>query len=303
MAAQTQPAAAHAPPKKTSFLTKLSCGAIGGIAGVSTIFPLDVCKTRLQNQNKANLAPGAIVYKNGVDCFFKIIKYEGVLGLYRGLLPTLVGVTPEKAIKMAMNDFFRERLQGSAPKIKLWQEMLAGAGAGLCQVVATNPMELIKINLQVAGATAKPGEPRPTAIGVIKQLGIRGVYKGTASTLLRDIPFSVVFFPSAANVRELGMQPDGTIPFSYTLLGGMVGGAMAAACSTPADVIKTRIQVTPKPGQRGYSGIVDCVTRTYKEEGLRAFGKGVGPRVMIISPLFAIAISVYEAQQRFFANA
>eukprot|EP00128_Syssomonas_multiformis_P000511 Colp12_sorted_trinity150504_noHs@31777 len=258
MAAQTQPAAAHAPPKKTSFLTKLSCGAIGGIAGVSTIFPLDVCKTRLQNQNKANLAPGAIVYKNGVDCFFKI---------------------------------------------KLWQEMLAGAGAGLCQVVATNPMELIKINLQVAGATAKPGEPRPTAIGVIKQLGIRGVYKGTASTLLRDIPFSVVFFPSAANVRELGMQPDGTIPFSYTLLGGMVGGAMAAACSTPADVIKTRIQVTPKPGQRGYSGIVDCVTRTYKEEGLRAFGKGVGPRVMIISPLFAIAISVYEAQQRFFANA
>ena len=43
-----------------------------------------------------------------MDCFKKIIKSEGPQGLYRGLPANLIGVVPEKAIKLAANDFFRE---------------------------------------------------------------------------------------------------------------------------------------------------------------------------------------------------
>ena len=43
----------------------------------------------MQNQRKQIV--GQVMYKNGIDCFKKVVQTEGVLGLYSGLLPQLVG--------------------------------------------------------------------------------------------------------------------------------------------------------------------------------------------------------------------
>lgn len=45
---------------------------------------------------------------------------------------------------------------------------------------------------------------------------------------------------------------------------------------TPADVIKTRLQVAARAGQTTYSGVIDCFRKILKEEGFRAFWKGAG---------------------------
>lgn len=45
---------------------------------------------------------------------------------------------------------------------------------------------------------------------------------------------------------------------------------------TPADVIKTRLQVAARAGQTTYSGVIDCFRKILKEEGFRAFWKGTG---------------------------
>lgn len=50
-------------------------------------------------------------------------------------------------MKKALNDthlYFRL-------KLSVFQEMLAGCGAGMCQVIVTTPMEMLKIQLQDAG--------------------------------------------------------------------------------------------------------------------------------------------------------
>ena len=65
------------------------------------VYPIDLVKTRMQNQRVA-VDAGEILYRNSYDCFRKVIRYEGVLGLYRGLGPQLVGVAPEKAIKLTV---------------------------------------------------------------------------------------------------------------------------------------------------------------------------------------------------------
>jgi Mitochondrial carrier protein len=131
--------------------------------------------------------------------------------------------------------------------------------AGLCQVVATNPMEIVKIQLQLAGARLAPGEARPTAMDVVRKLGLKGMYKGTAATLARDVPFSFIFFPLVAAVKGLATPlADGTAPFYAVFGSGVVAGAVAAAAVTPMDVVKTRLQVIPKPGDRVYSGMLDC---------------------------------------------
>lgn len=70
--------------------------------GATCVYPIDLVKTRLQNQRSGSYV-GELMYKNSFDCFKKVVRYEGFFGLYRGLLPQLVGVAPEKAIKLTVS--------------------------------------------------------------------------------------------------------------------------------------------------------------------------------------------------------
>uniref|UniRef100_A0A8D8ALX4 Mitochondrial glutamate carrier 1 n=1 Tax=Culex pipiens TaxID=7175 RepID=A0A8D8ALX4_CULPI len=89
-------------------LPKIINGGIAGIIGVSCVFPLDLVKTRLQNQQiKSN---GEKMYTSMLDCFKKTYKAEGYFGMYRGSAVNILLITPEKAIKLAANDFFRHKL-------------------------------------------------------------------------------------------------------------------------------------------------------------------------------------------------
>lgn len=111
-------------------------GSMAGAFGAFMVYPIDLVKTRMQNQRAVQ--PGHQVYKNSLDCFKKVIRNEGALGLYSGVLPQLVGVAPEKAIKLTVNDlvrgWFTDKQTG---KIAFSAEILAGGSAGACQVVST----------------------------------------------------------------------------------------------------------------------------------------------------------------------
>ena len=81
------------------------CVMVGNLnilaTGATAVYPIDLVKTRMQNQRTGSFV-GELMYKNSFDCFKKVIRHEGILGLYRGLAPQLVGVAPEKAIKLTV---------------------------------------------------------------------------------------------------------------------------------------------------------------------------------------------------------
>lgn len=69
--------------------------------GATAVYPIDLVKTRMQNQRTGSFI-GELMYRNSFDCFKKVVRHEGVFGLYRGLVPQLMGVAPEKAIKLTV---------------------------------------------------------------------------------------------------------------------------------------------------------------------------------------------------------
>ncbi len=109
-------------------------GSMAGAFGAFMVYPIDLVKTRMQNQRGA--APGQRLYKNSIDCFQKVVRNEGFLGLYSGVLPQLVGVAPEKAIKLTVNDLVRNFFTNKDGSIWVGHEILAGGSAGACQVVS-----------------------------------------------------------------------------------------------------------------------------------------------------------------------
>lgn len=136
----------------------------------------------------------------------------------------------------------------------------------------TNPLEIVKIRLQVAGEIA--GGSKVRAWSVVKELGLFGLYKGARACLLRDVPFSAIYFPAYAHTKaRLADETGYNHPLSL-LVAGAIAGIPAASLVTPADVIKTRLQVVARTGQTTYSGILDAVKKINAEEGPRAFWKG-----------------------------
>lgn len=278
-----------------------SCGSVAGAIGATAVYPIDLVKTRMQNQRK--VAQGEVLYKHSLDCFGKVIRNEGFLGLYRGLLPQLVGVAPEKAIKLTMNDLMRGLLKNPDGSISLVSECISGGVAGGSQVIFTNPLEIVKIRLQVQGENALvAGASRVGAVAIVRELGLRGLYKGAAACLLRDIPFSAIYFSVYANLKKRmfheGVDGKKLSPVEL-LLAGSIAGMPAAYLATPADVIKTRLQVVARSGQQTYHNIGDAFTKILKEEGASAFFKGGVARVFRSSPQFGVTLLSYELIQRY----
>eukprot|EP00339_Tiarina_fusa_P011117 CAMPEP_0117031584 /NCGR_PEP_ID=MMETSP0472-20121206/22685_1 /TAXON_ID=693140 ORGANISM="Tiarina fusus, Strain LIS" /NCGR_SAMPLE_ID=MMETSP0472 /ASSEMBLY_ACC=CAM_ASM_000603 /LENGTH=240 /DNA_ID=CAMNT_0004739941 /DNA_START=226 /DNA_END=945 /DNA_ORIENTATION=+ len=238
--------------------------AISGSVGAAAVYPIDLVKTRMQNQKIIN---GQKLYKNSIDCFIKVVKGESFFGLYKGLGPQLIGVTPEKAVELTVNDLMRNWLLTDGNSHFIF-ELIAGCAAGGSQVIFTNPVEIIKIRLQIQGENIKNGllkaGERQSGYEIFKELGLRRLYYGASACLLRDVPFSGMYFTGYARVKKLFInQESGIISSPGLLMAGALAGIPAAALVTPADVIKTRLQAKQNVNEIPYTGIRDCARRIW----------------------------------------
>jgi solute carrier family 25 aspartate/glutamate transporter 12/13 len=199
-------------------------GSIAGGIGACSVYPIDLVKTRMQNQRFAS--PGDRIYKNSIDCFRTVLGTEGVRGLYRGIFAQLAGVAPEKALKLTINDSIRKLGSGKQGEISFATELTAGAAAGASQVL-TNPLELVKIRLQTQGEASRLDGAKPkSAFGIVRELGARGLWKGSGALLLRDVPFGALYFPTYATAKShlSRRRPDGLPQLPDLFLAGVIAG-------------------------------------------------------------------------------
>uniref|UniRef100_A0A8C7PJ63 Solute carrier family 25 member 12 n=1 Tax=Oncorhynchus mykiss TaxID=8022 RepID=A0A8C7PJ63_ONCMY len=259
---------------------RFSLGSIAGATGATAVYPIDLVKTRMQNQRSTGSFVGELMYKNSFDCAKKVLRYEGFFGFYRVSLL----IPPLSLPPLSLNPPF------------LMSPMSLSLQAGGSQVVFTNPLEIVKIRLQVAGEITTG--PRISALSVIRDLGLFGLYKGAKACFLRDIPFSAIFFPVYAHTKAQFADEQGRLGAFQLLAAGAIGGIPAASLVTPADVIKTRLQVAARAGQTTYTGVTDCFRKIMHEEGFRALWKGAGARMCRSSPQFGVTLVTYELLQR-----
>ena len=165
----------------------------------------------------------------------------------------------------------------------------------------TNPLEIVKIRLQVQGEVAKTvdGAPKRSAMWIVRNLGLVGLYKGASACLLRDVPFSAIYFPTYSHLKKdfFGESPTKKLGVVQLLTAGAIAGMPAAYLTTPCDVIKTRLQVEARKGEAQYTGLRHAAKTIFKEEGFTAFFKGGPARIFRSSPQFGFTLAAYEVLQ------
>ena len=244
---------------------KMMCGGIAGVIGLSTVFPVDLIKTRLQILSSGNQAGISYVCRD-------VLAKHGMFGFYRGLGTTAVMVAPEKAVKLGVNDYLRDVFcDFDRTKETVAQQVAAGALTGVVQVAVTNPMEIMKIRLQSADSAITP-------LQTMRELGLRGLYTGSAVTLLRDVPYNIIFFLTYIELKRALTSPTGEVSRERILGSGVAAGMIAAFAGTPMDVVKSRIQMRNSPYT---NGAMDCARRLYGESGFSIFFRGAVPRMAV----------------------
>jgi len=276
----------------------------GGFGGVCLVFaghPLDLIKVRLQTSTQ---------YSGLIDCFKQTLAKDGVRGLYRGMFTPLVGVTPIFATCFWGYDLGQKIVRsatGLDPNKKLSLAAIGFAG-GFSAIPATllmTPIERVKCILQVQG-TGEGGTkyrgPVDAVKGILSQGGIRSLYKGTAATLLRDVPGSVAYFVAYETFKALltpeNASPDQLSPLTVLTAGGLAGMANWAI-AIPPDVVKSRLQTAP---EGTYKGFFDVAIKLVKAEGPSALFRGLGPAMLRAFPANAACFLGVETSLKLMNN-
>mmetsp|Transcript_9556 Transcript_9556/g.22631 ORF Transcript_9556/g.22631 Transcript_9556/m.22631 type:complete len:325 (-) Transcript_9556:33-1007(-) len=271
-------------------------GAVGGAAGAAALYPAEATKMRMQAA--AGTADGGIA-----DGFFKTIaktlSTEGAPGLYKGIFSTLMGVAPERALLIGMNQAMREatlKHQDPQGRLPIGLELASGGLAGLAQVLFSAPKEMIMIQMQLASQGAETGVvagAQASPLAVIKQLGLRGLYAGSSATALREIPFAACYFTAYSQLKGRLLEDRAKLSFLETLGCATVAAAPPAVLVTPADVIKTNMQAQAQ-GDAAPLSLMAQGKSIVQEGGVRALFVGATPRALMKAPQFGIALLVVE---------
>jgi len=122
-----------------------------------------------------------------------------------------------------------------------------------------------------------------------------GLYRGYGITLMREIPFGMIQFPLYEGGKVWWSESQGSpvSPLQAAACGSLSGG-IAAALTTPLDVVKTRLMLGADRDGKVYKSAADVIRRTMQTEGPTTFLSGIQPRIIWISIGGFVFFGAYE---------
>ena len=288
---------------RNSIIAKqILASSIGSAVAVIALNPINVVKVSLQSSSSQQ--------KFAVDAMKEIINRKGVWSLWSGTSMGLLQALPNTAIYMTAYE--RAKVEVSALP---FGNGLAGAMARFYAVSIMSPLELIR-TLQLGGSE---GSGFAIANRIIQQRGMIGLYRGWSNSILRDVPFSAIYWFSYEYLRvrygslfeylakgQTGREQIQNPNHMITFLAGASAGIAAAFVTHPFDVLKTQNQLISllpadntivSTGERTKLTVSDNIgfSSLYKQGGIRSLFTGMTLRLMTVIPSSAIMVTIYEA--------
>ncbi|XP_072138043.1 solute carrier family 25 member 44-like isoform X2 [Mobula birostris] len=266
------------------------------------VYPVILIRTRLQVQR------GWSHYNGTFDAFSKILKSEGIRGLYWGFLVNASGLITGQSyiityelVRMYVSEYNNNNTVKS---------FIAGGSASLVAQSFIVPFDVISQHLMImgqkgyrsrlqlsqmtGGISQSFGQAKKVIIHIFRIDGPRGFYRGYLAALLMYVPNSAVWWPSYLFFAEqLSKWAPSECP--HLVLQGMAGrmaAVTASALTNPMDVIRARVQL------EGKSSIIETFSQVLREEGSWSFTKGLSARILSAAPTALILIIGYETLKK-----
>ncbi|CAL8313792.1 unnamed protein product [Lota lota] len=275
-------------------------GSIGGACGVAVGYPFDTVKVRIQTQPQ---------FTGLWQCASTTFSKEGVHGFFKGMALPITTISMTSSVVFGT---YRNCLQclsqvrsgaPGGPNTKL-EVFLSGMTAGVAQILVMSPGDVVKVRLQCQTESSRghPNMPMPKYKGpvhcllrIVREEGVRGLYRGALPLMLRDGPSFAMYFLTYNTICEwmtpVGKEGPG---WSSVMLAGGLAGMAGWTLGTPMDVIKARLQMDGARETRRYRGFVHCVAETVRLEGAGVFFRSLGINCLRAFPVNMVVFVTYE---------
>lgn len=298
-----------------------------------TMTPLDVVKIRLQSQRQPMHIGQQFLYSNGLmdhvctcvngrsqewfqkpgkfsgtlDAVMKITRNEGIRSLWSGMSPTLVMAVPTTVIYFTCY----EQLKGYLVYSEFnhndwWKPIVAGVIGRLLAVSVISPLELVRTKIQSAKLNY-------FMIGnllreEVRHRGILSMWRGLAPTLLRDVPFSGIYWFGYERIKAhmILQNHSADLQVHQTIMVGAMAGSTAAILTVPFDVVKTHKQISLGLHEPNCPHVLtrlstwSLIKHLYHNQGIKSLFAGMVPRVAKVAPACAIMITSFEYCKQYF---
>lgn len=165
--------------------------ASGGAAGATSllfVYSLDYARTRLANDNKSAKSGGERQFNGLVDVYKKTLASDGIAGLYRGFMPSVLGIVVYRGLYFGMYDSIKPvlltgSLEGNfIASFALGWTVTTGAG------IASYPLDTIRRRMMMtSGEAVKYKSSFDAACQIVKKEGVKSLFKGAGANILRGV--------------------------------------------------------------------------------------------------------------------
>lgn len=282
-------------------------GGLSGIVGASCLHPVDLVKTRMQTQG---IGGQRKEYKNTIDAFKKIVKNEGVTGLYKGLTCAMLRQATYSTARIGVyaNLYFKyQENMGKTPN--LLTSMAMGMFAGACGALVGTPAEVALIRMTTDGRLPKNEQRNYKSVfdaltRIKREEGLRRLWVGCLPTMGRSMAVNMTELSIITQLREYLMDQwemeEGLKMYS---IAASISAFVTSIVALPLDIAKTRLQnMKTLDGKAEYRGTIDVLIKITRNEGVLSLWKGftpylcrLGPYCIITYTLFGEMIMLHES--------
>ncbi|KAJ7783856.1 mitochondrial carrier domain-containing protein [Mycena maculata] len=235
------------------------------------------------------------------DAFRHVWRAEGIRGLWKGVGTTLIiGVPSATSYMLTYDHLLNVVLPPLLPAAIV--PLSAGILARSTITSIVSPLELVRTNLQ--STPTHPLNPNTlrsvlTSVrGLVRDHGVRFLWRGLGPTLWRDVPFSGLYWAGYETTKKAFVR-HGQSGAWVAFFCGAFSGTTAALVTNPFDVLKTRRQALIMSASSTKTSSIPLLVRIIQTEGSSALLAGLLPRVAKIAPACGIMIACYEGVGKF----
>lgn len=194
-------------------LLRLGAGATAGIVAMSATYPLDMVRGRLtvQTENSPHH------YKGMFHALTTVTREEGVRALYKGWLPSVIGVVPYVGLNFAVYETLKDWVvkayagQGatSDADLSVLTKLACGAAAGTTGQTVAYPLDVVRRRMQMVGwkDATHGGAAYSGMLDAFRQTlrreGVGALYKGLVPNSVKVVPSIAIAFVTYEVMKDL----------------------------------------------------------------------------------------------------
>ncbi|KNC47615.1 2-oxodicarboxylate carrier 2 [Thecamonas trahens ATCC 50062] len=232
-----------------------------------------------------------------MEALVSIVRNEGFLRLYRGMLPEMAGMVPKSSAMYSTYELVRREGERRNGGMSVAVASAAGLASGVAEAAAVHLFQIPKVRLQAKAYNNKYSGTLDCLRQMLRDEPLSAFGRGLGPTLWRNMVWNTVYFGLMHHIKSLLPATESRLGSGVQTLGaGFVAGIVATCFNAPFDAVKSRFQAeVVVPGQAPkYTSTLPSLVTIYREEGLSACYKGFAPKAIRMGIGGAVCMATFE---------